>query len=626
MPLVPSPTFTEQPRKMFEISTPCSGGLNLHDLPFKQEVDQSPTTLNMLYRNGVFGKRYGQANKTTFENTIYAVGEYGDDIFVHSGTKVYKGIDNPAEIASGIAEKKGIFINFNRNLYYICDKYYVYSKKKDTDVYEWKEVDPYVPDLVINRKPDGSYSDVIESYNMIGAGFKNTFHGDGTSVNYILTSKGDDLENTTPVVWFDVEDDDHKQPTTAYTFDKTNGKVTFNTAPASGTNNVIIKAFYSETKTKEYKDKIMASKYWINFGGNNNSRLFLAGGGESIYYYSEAFDASYFPENNYASIGNGESDITGFGEQYNVLIIFKPKEMFSLAYYVLEDGNTSVDTEEGKGAFTSQLVNAKIGCDCPYSIQLINNQLVWLSTDNGVCTLVSTNIEDERNVRLISRNINGGYRENGLLQEANLKEAVSIDWDNKYWLTINGKVYLWDYLLTPYANTGKLEQDAKRLAWYLFDNFFVTEYFKDGEKLLYYHGKNIVELNNSFNDFGQPIHAIYQTPLFQFENEAYLKNVHKIYVQCRADTSSKINMKYITNDNAAGEIENEPIFIGSKLWKTFKWSTFQWTQVSLAKVFMRKCALKKIEMAGVYFENNQLDCDMSISYLGFEFSVVKTIK
>lgn len=50
MPLVPSPTFTEQPRKMFEISTPCSGGLNLHDLPFKQEVDQSPTTLNMLYR------------------------------------------------------------------------------------------------------------------------------------------------------------------------------------------------------------------------------------------------------------------------------------------------------------------------------------------------------------------------------------------------------------------------------------------------------------------------------------------------------------------------------------------------------------------------------------------------
>lgn len=85
-------------------------------------------------------------------------------------------------------------------------------------------------------------------------------------------------------------------------------------------------------------------------------------------------------------------------------------------------------------------------------------------------------------------------------------------------------------------------------------------------------------------------------------------------------------MKYITNDNASGEIENEPIFIGSKLWKTFKWSTFQWTQVSLAKVFMRKCALKKIEMAGVYFENNQLDCDMSISYLGFEFSVVKTIK
>lgn len=626
MPLTARPTFKEQAHKLFEIPQPCSGGLNLHDLQFEQEVNQSPNTLNMLYRNGTFGKRYGQSIRKEFENTIYAVGNYGGDVIVHSGSKIYKGIENPVEIGTGIALQKGIFINYNRSLYYICDKFYVYSKNKNTGLYEWGEVDPYVPDLVINRKPDGSYSDVIESYNMIGAGFKNTFHGDGTSKNYILTSKGDDLQDTIPVVWFDAEDDAHKQPTSSYTYDKANGKVTFNTAPAAGTNNVIIKAFYSATKTQEYKDKIMASKYWINFGGNNNSRLFLAGGGESIYYYSEAFDATYFPENNYASIGNGEDDITGFGEQYNVLIIFKPKEIYSLAYYILDDGNTSVDTEEGKGAFTSQLVNAKIGCDCPNTIQLINNQLTWLSKLNGVCTLVSTNIEDERNIRLISRNINGGWRENGLLQESSLENAVSVDWDNKYWLTINGHVYLWDYLLTPYANTGKLEADAKRLAWYFFDNFNVTQYIKDKDELMYYNGTNIIKLTNSFNDFGQPIHAIYQTPLFQFEAEAYLKNVHKVYVQCRADTTVQIEMKYITNDSPMGEEEPEPIRIGSKIWSSFKWSTFMWASTSLAKVFMRKCSLKKIEMAGIIFENNQLDCDMSISHLGFEYSIVKTIK
>ena len=49
---------------------------------------------------------------------------------------------------------------------------------------------------------------------------------------------------------------------------------------------------------------------------------------------------------------------------------------------------------------------------------------MWVSSTEGVCTLVSTNIEDERNVRIISRNIEGGYRIKGLLQEENLKNAL----------------------------------------------------------------------------------------------------------------------------------------------------------------------------------------------------------
>lgn len=601
MPLLQTPDFSPVKYRDFDIEKPGSGGINLLDLEYEQEVNQSPNLLNMMYRNGAFGKRYGQEYYHDFGETIYSTGNYKGDIIVHAGANIYKGFTS---IYSDMPEKKGLFINFNRMLYYICDKFYVIGNNDDT----FKEVEPYVPDLVINRKPDGTYSDTIEDYNRIGTGFKNTFHGDGTSKIYILTDKN--LDEKAPIV----EVDGQTLSSDKYTIDYTEGKVTFTTAPAKGTNNVVITVYKTE---QDYINTILASKYWIAYGGENNSRLFLAGGGESIYYYSEVFDATYFPENNYARIGNTEDDITGFGEQYDILMAFKPTEIFALSYYT---------DSEGKGQFTSKLVNAKIGCDAPYSIQLINNQLVWLSTINGVCTLVSTNIEDERNVRVISRNIDGGYRINGLMQENNLKKAVSVDWDNKYFLTINSKVYMWDYLMTPYANTGRLDSDAKRLSWFLFDNFDVYEYVKDGRELYYAKGTKLVLLNNLYSDFGEPIHAIYQSPLFQFGAVEYLKTVKNMYVQVRADTTSKINIKYITEESPNGEIEKEPIIVYGRLWKGFNWGTFGWTMINFGNTFRRKCSLKKIQMAGIIFENDENDRDMSISHLSFQYTVVKAIK
>ena len=597
MPLLNTPNFEPTQYKEFKIETPCSGGINLNDLEYEQEADQSPNVLNMMYRNGTFCKRYGQEYAKTLTDAIYDVGYYKGELMIHSGTKMYYGDE---VVCESLPTKKGLFINFNRLLYYLNDGYYQFDGE------EWKKVEPYIPDLVINRKPDGSYADTIENYNRVGSGFKNTFHGDGTSKEYILTDKN--LDDKTPIVEID------GVATAAFTFDRVNGKVTFTTAPPEGTNNVVITAYKTE---QEYIDTILNNKYYATYGGNNNSRLFLAGGGESIYYYSAVFDATYFPENNYATIGNGEEDITGFGEQYDVLMIFKPTEIYSLEYYV---------DDEGIGQFQSKLVNARMGCDVPGSIQLINNLLVWCSTVDGICTLVSTNIEDERNVRVISRNIEGGHRTKGILQEEDLEKAVSVDWDNKYILSVNGRAYVWDYLLAPYANTGKLDQDAKRLCWFLFDNFNVESFCKAERELYYSSDKKMVRLNDSYNDFGLPIKAVYQTPFLQFDAVEYLKTVRELYVQVRADTISVINITYFTEETPRGEVEQEPIIIYGRLWDNFRWDTFGYTIINFANVFKRKCSLKKIQMVSVLFENEELDRDMSISYLGFKYAVVKNVK
>ena len=99
-----------------------------------------------------------------------------------------------------------------------------------------------------------------------------------------------------------------------------------------------------------------------------------------------------------------------------------------------------------------------------------------------------------------------------------------------------------------------------------------------------------------------------------------------MYVQCRADTASVINITYFTEETPNGEREPEPIIIYGKLWGSFLWNTFGWSVVNFANVFRRKCSLKKVQMASVLFENDELDRDMSISHLSFEYAIIKSIK
>lgn len=631
MPYQPIPRFNSSPDKMLEMPQPGVGGLNLTDLEYEQSVGQSPYMLNMMYRNMAFSKRYGIGLHKQYNETVYAIETFDGDIIAHVGTDLYKG---DSIIASGLPEETGLFIKYRQSLYYISDKIYGYTYTNG--VYTWGEVEPYVPTVLLNRKPDGSYEgDVVEDFNIIGLAFNQQFHGDGSSTVFHLW--GDEADTTrTPIVTVD-------GTVVSATYNANNKTVTLATAPQEGTNNVEVTWYLKDTALKEDRDRIMASKYYASFGGNNNSRLFLAGGGESKYYYSEAYNATYFPENNFAVLGNSEDDITGFGLQYNVLIVFKPKEMYSLTYYIQSSSTTLIEEDYGMEAFRTQLVNPRVGCDAPYTIQLINNQLTWFNSVEGVCTLVSTNILDERNVRPISRNINrtNNMGVKGILDfNEDLSTIQSVDYDNRYFLVFpeSGFCYAWDYNVSSYNINYKGEADPAKVAWFIFDNFHVKQFLKV-DKALVFSSLNfsdcLLKLNDSFSDFDgfengeektKGIRSYYMTPFMQFSAVEYLKNVTNIYVQCRGDTASVIDMYYYTDESERAEPEPDSIRIGGKLWKHFEWSTFQWLTISWASTFRRKCSLKKIQMASFYFENDEDGRDMSITHIGIQYKIVKYIK
>lgn len=636
MPLKAMPTFKTTNDKEMAIAQPGIGGLNLKDLEFEQTINQSPYMLNMMYRNGSFSKRYGQEIYKEFEDTIYAVEIFDGKLAVHSGTKMYY---NGKEIASNLPEEKGLFAKFAQTLFYFSDNFYQY-KKVDGEL-KWSVLDAYVPDVLINCAPakDGYAGDTIDDYNILGLKFNESFHGDGTTKVYYV--KGDDENiinwDVKPTITVDGTE------TTAFTTDSTNKTVTFTTAPVKGVINVVMTFTLKESAMKEDRERLRKSKYCTTFGGNNNSRLFLAGGGDSKYFYSESYDATYWPENNWAVLGNSEYDIMGFGLQYNVLIIFKSDEIYSLTSYTQSSATTLIEEDYGTEAFKAQLVNSMIGCSAPHSIQLIDNKLTWFNSRWGICTLVSTNIVDERNVRPISRNINNtnslGIK--GILDyDEDMDSVQSCDYDNKYFLCFpkNGMCFMWDYAVSPYYYTSSKETDVKILDYFLFDKFYVKQFINVGKELLYVSSNDkfktdLIKLNDTFVDLDfdgdgevDSIYSYYMTPYLQFNAVNYLKTVKNIYVQVRGDTSSVIDMYYYTEESSEPEQEPESIRIGGRVWSKFAWDTFQWLQVNHAKTFRRKCSLKKIEMCAFYFENNEVGRDMSISHIAIQYQIVKSIK
>ena len=644
MPIREMPKFKAVPDKMLEIPQPAIGGLNLKDLEFEQENNQSPYMMNVMYRNGAFSKRYGQEVLAGYPDVIYSLVYYNDDIYAHCGTKIYKGYgETQTEVASGLPEEKGLFIVYAQKLYYLSTSGFY---KYDTS---FEPIDSYVPEFMINCKPDGGEgADVIDDLNILGNRFTIIYNGTaGTTVYHVKDYNGTgDKEiidwSVRPTI--EVDRGNGMEEETNFTVDANAQTITFASAPGEGSMNVSMTFTMKADVFTEEKSQILSCKFYDTFGGANNSRLFVAGCGNSKYYYSNAYDISYFPENNFATVGNTEEDITGFGRQYNVLIVFKPREIYSIYSYTETSATTVREEMIGQESFRSQLVNARVGCDAPYSIQLINNLLTWFNSVYGVCTLVSTNIQDERNVRTISRNIErmNKFDIPGILDDLDEPENVqSADFNNRYFLVFPkaGYCYMWDYEISPYRySTSGGETDPRTLDWFLFDHFYVKEFLKIGKELAYASSnskfsRNLIKLNTSFDDLDfnedgerDAIYSFYMTPFMQFGAVEMLKNISNIYVQCRGDTSSVIKMEYLTDETDIPEIEPEDIVIGGNIWARFKWDDFQWKRISWAITFRRKCNIKKVQMASFVFRNNEPGSDMSIAHIGLQYQLVKYVR
>lgn len=518
-----------------------NGGLNLSQLAYRLKNNESPNMRNLWWQEGVLQCRDGQAwvNSDTTRGVGYTCYSelFHGRAFFHIGSRIWYADPTDGDfvmtpLAEGVPGNRGTFFRYGERLYY-KNRGGFFRIAWDGSTFTAEPVggDPYVPTTIINADPSYGSGDTYQPVNRLTGKRTVTYNAaEGVKVYKLLA---DSVASVDRVVVDGVE-------TTAYAADLSGKTVTFTTAPPvtdPPTNNTVAITF-TVADTDAY-NAVMDCIYAHVAGGDGNLCVVLAGcpaQPNAIFWNSNdavAMNDSYWPSPYYNLVGDTEDPVTGFGKQYSDNIVFKSHAVGKLAF--------GVEELEGRSAisFTYTLINDRVGCDLPGSIQLIENNLVFCNTYRGVHILRSSSAAYENNIDCISEKVNGSAYM-GLLRDTRAPGVVtSFDDDSRYWLCAEGRVYLWDYAVSSAGDPS----------WYYFTEVSPVAMLRDDSHKVYHLDAlgRVTAFERSFSDYGLGIEKLYQFPVMSFGTYARLKDVDSVIFAVRADTDTDMTVTYNTD-------------------------------------------------------------------------------
>lgn len=252
---------------------------------------------------------------------------------------------------------------------------------------------------------------------------------------------------------------------------------------------------------------------------------------------------AYFPMEQYNLVGEYDDPVVAFGRQQNKLVIFQERRVSSAEYsFTTVDGRMRV-------SLNTKTINDRVGCIAPRSVQMIENNLVWLS-EQGVMYLKDSNYAYETLVVCISGNVNSVLKHKKLGKKQ--LWVSSFDDGDRYWLFLrDGRAVVWDYSIRGYT------ADTEKLAWFLLDGCYGIAWAisNDGEAYglrPYNYGKGSSEkflfrFTDALTDSGAAICKSVTLKTQIFGTYAYLKNVDKMTVSMPTDKPSGAEITYLTD-------------------------------------------------------------------------------
>ena len=522
-------------------------------------------------------------------------------------------------------------------LYAVFNSGDIYSMNKNFELQKIDKSEIYAPLVVVNAvgfddtgSPPVVSGTQFEGYNLLSGAFRTAFTTDGKAHEFKLPLDNLTMNNgESPAVEYTGTDGTVTRwesfsntmfyaqasaeiggETVTVKLYRRSGIIEFSTGadtpyplPGSISNNLIVTAWKTDPEATK---KIANMQFATWFGGdrsgiNGGTRLFVSGNPDhpNLVHWSDINNPLYFPENNYAYIGESSQKVTGFGKQTDILVIFKEHEIYS-AEYVSGNTYTAQDVIDGKvvdvtanaAVFPITPINSGIGCDCPNTIQLCNNRLIWATSDGAVYGLMAANQASERNVRKLSAMIESRLKaEDRYL----LKSALSCDVDGHYMLLVRNRVYLLDYMdgVFQYYATYSDERKAQRnMSWYCWEfpkectpaavmpkgdrlsafcirNYPYTDssgmpkkalfgaaYLLDGERDCVFHPSGPAFETGEFDISVEEreIQSCFQTKVFDFGSQERKKKIHRLHMNMADTSNARITVSYVTEKGTMDDV------------------------------------------------------------------------
>ena len=535
------------PAKTYTADFPkLTGGLNLWELDYRMGAHQSPNMKNLWWQDGVLQCRDGQVfcwEERLGTGWACAQSLFWDYAFFHIGEGLY--CADPAQpdltlikLGEGVPQCRGSFFRYQDWLFYKNrGGFFRLSYQPEEEIpflMEDMTALAYVPVIAINASPADGAGEVYQPENRLSGAKTVRYNAEeGVKVYHLPVTAIDEVLSV-------YVDGKLLESGTDYAVNLTDGLVSFVEAPPvtnPATNNTVEITYRKENPAA--LSSVMDCDRAVVAGGESELCILLAGcpaQPNAIFWNSNdnlSMNPGYFPMTCYNLVGDTQDPVTGFGRQYGDVMVFQTHAIGKLGFTVEEvDGRHTV-------SFPYTAVNARVGCDLPYSIQLIENNLVFCNTYQGVHIIRSSSAAYENNVQCISRNVNGRSGL-GLLHDVRAGAVVtSFDDDDHYWLCANGNVYLWDYALSGFSDPS----------WFFFTDIHGVAYFQDGEHRRYHldgEGR-VTRFGRVFSDYDRAIHKLYQFPTQHFGDYDRLKDVTDVLITVRSDTDADVTIRYDTD-------------------------------------------------------------------------------
>lgn len=549
------------------------GGLNIYDLDYRLNPNESPDMKNLRWKDGALGSRNGQewvvcdwTQEDPEEHPVklgtgYAAYDdlFWDYAFVHAGTKLYcfrPGDAQPVftELKSGVPNNRGTFFRYKDYLMY-----------KNRGGYYRIEYDPsgatvaakfpvktlgdfgieFVPVTYINMNPETAAGAAYQPQNRLSRKKTVWYTAVGNVTDYLLP-----IGNGVTVAGISAEITNMQTPPTVTAYHDTAADkwyARFSSAPTvpvpDEPNTVRVTYETSSAADTDAYNAVMDCPYAVVYGGDQSLCVVVGGcaAQPNAYFWNGndqyGMNPFYFPMEQYNFAGDTESAVMGFGKQQGFLVVFSKKGVGKATF-----GTTTTDSDRIAIEMPYTAINSRIGCDFPWSIQLVDNNLVFCNQEHGVCLLLDSSAAYENNITELSKKVNGNEARHGMMYDTYVMGAdgvFSTIFEDKYWLVTNEHAYVWDFRLSDYGSP----------TWFFYTNIKGVAFIHHVDDL--YHlsadGGASTFRRDHFADYGAAIEKVYQFATQMMGTYDRLKNAVSVLFAIRSDTDTITQVWYLTD-------------------------------------------------------------------------------